>query len=159
MKSIFGILKSRKRACLIFETYPGPESVVLALLVSGDVVMGVSSVPSELVLLVGGHVDVLEVAVGLLALLRLRVGGAEDGAEADAKLKKEPNCETGSVSRFDEFSKVGLGPILSLNFRQARECGRACPAINEGKKKRQNKCVLRKTSLILVGKFGHESLS
>ena len=73
---------------MIFETYPGPESVVLALLVSGDVVMGVSSVPSELVLLVGGHVDVLEVAVGLLALLGLRVGGAEDGAEADAKLEK-----------------------------------------------------------------------
>ena len=45
--------------------------MVLVLLVSGDVVVWVASVPAELVLLDGRHVDVLEVAV-----LRLVVGGS-----------------------------------------------------------------------------------
>ncbi len=49
--------------------------MVLALLVSGDVVVRVPPVPPELVLLVRGNVHVLEVSVGLLpvaavALLR-----------------------------------------------------------------------------------------
>ena len=48
--------------------------MVLALFVSGDVVVGVASVPAELVLLVGGDVDVLEVSVGLLVGGRLRLG-------------------------------------------------------------------------------------
>ena len=46
--------------------------MVLVLLVSGDVVVGVSSVPAELVFLDGRHVDVLEVAV-----LGLVVGGSD----------------------------------------------------------------------------------
>lgn len=49
-------------------TYPGSEPVVLALLVSGDVMRRISSVPAELVLLVGGDVDVLEVPLALLGL-------------------------------------------------------------------------------------------
>ena len=47
-------------------THPGPESVVLALLVARDVVVRVASVPAELVLFVRGHIHVLEVSVGLL---------------------------------------------------------------------------------------------
>ncbi len=42
--------------------------MVLALLVSRDVVVGVPPVPAELVLLVGGNVHVLEISVGLLAV-------------------------------------------------------------------------------------------
>ncbi len=62
--------------------HPGPKPVVLALLVSGDVVVRVSAIPPELVLLVCRHVDVLEVPVrllpvaalpGLHAVLRVRV--------------------------------------------------------------------------------------
>ncbi len=48
--------------------HPGPEPVILALLVSGDVVVRVAAVPPELVLLVRRHVHVLEVAVGLLSI-------------------------------------------------------------------------------------------
>ena len=48
--------------------YPGAEAVVLGLLVAADVVMRVAAVPAELVLLVAGHVHVLEVAVGLFAV-------------------------------------------------------------------------------------------
>ena len=42
--------------------------MVLALLVSGDVVVGVAAVPPELVLLVSGNVHVLEVAIRLLSV-------------------------------------------------------------------------------------------
>ena len=56
---------------MVSRTYPGPEPMVLVLLVSGDVVVWVASVPAELVLLDGWHVDVLEVAV-----LRFVVGGS-----------------------------------------------------------------------------------
>ena len=53
-------------------THPGPESVVLALLVARDVVVRVASVPAELVLFVRGDIHVLEVSIGLLSV----AGGA-----------------------------------------------------------------------------------
>ena len=62
-------------------THPGPEPVVLALLVSGDVVVWVAPVPSELILLVGGDVHVLEVTVGLLVRLGLGVRPGEGPAQ------------------------------------------------------------------------------
>ena len=76
--------------------YPGSESVILALFVSGDVMVRISPVPSELIFLVGWHVDVLEVAVGLLAvasisgfggLLRVRVCGGQADGDCQDELK------------------------------------------------------------------------
>ena len=58
--------------------------MILALLVAGNVVVRVAPVPAELVLLVGGHVDVLEVAVGLLAVAALpllRLLGVGEGRD------------------------------------------------------------------------------
>lgn len=84
------------------KTYPCPEPVVLALFVSGDVVVRVASVPTELVLLVCGDVYVLEVAIGLLAFLGLGVGqgGAQNnGAEADTKLKGQG----GKIGRYQKI--------------------------------------------------------
>merc|ERR1712018_519115 len=59
-------------AVLVAPPNTGPESVVLALLVAGDVVVRVASVPAELVLFVRGDIHVLEVSVGLLPV----AGGA-----------------------------------------------------------------------------------
>ncbi len=72
--------------------------MILALLVSGDVVVRVSSVPAELVLLVTRHVHVLEVAVRLLSvpaitllrleLLREGVGGAQTHGQRQDQLEQ-----------------------------------------------------------------------
>lgn len=51
-------------------TYPSPESVVLALFVSGNVMEGSSTIPAEFVLFRAGDVGVLEVPVGLVAVGR-----------------------------------------------------------------------------------------
>ena len=85
-------------------THPGPESVILALLVARDVVVRVASVPAELVLFVRGDIHVLEVSVGLLPVaggaiallgklvaLRVGVGCTQRRANRKYRLeKKEP---------------------------------------------------------------------
>ncbi len=81
-------------AVLVAPTNAGPEAMIFALLVSRNVVMRISAIPTELVLFMGRHVDVLEVTVGLTVtaaavlrrhLLRPRVSGAEADAQSDQK--------------------------------------------------------------------------
>jgi hypothetical protein len=43
--------------------------VVLALLISGDIMVGMSPVPSELILFRGGYIDILKVSIGLLSAI------------------------------------------------------------------------------------------
>ena len=53
---------------VFFKSYPCAEAVILALLITGDVVVWVAFVPSKFILFMTWHVDVLKVSIRLLSI-------------------------------------------------------------------------------------------
>ena len=94
--------------------------MVLGLFISADVVVRVAALPAELVLFVGGHVDVLEVPLGLLVASSTL--GQHDGHQRQETHRRQLPRDGAGVSTGQSRGQ-NRGQHLGQNMSEQRSTG------------------------------------